>query len=206
METANVQRRCHGCPDVGAFLEIYIHLTKYYSTEGKSDMPVFPPRGHFTSAHFHASDVFHQDQQWTTKWVIFQGILGIVQLICSALQKKTVWLGQLGSWLQSTHVASSEKSPSRTIRPRGPNRSSGKLNNPIRWNTRSRDVISSCSLGHSGTCRLKLRPGGPGGGRVMAPRKILPQFVDAWDQPPPCSLLSPKGQIWSDAGKKQTTP
>lgn len=63
METANVQRRCHGCPDVGAFLEIYIHLTKYYSTEGKSDMPVFPPRGHFTSAHFHAWDVFRKEKK-----------------------------------------------------------------------------------------------------------------------------------------------
>lgn len=77
METANVRRRCHRCPDVGAFLEIY--LTKYYSTEGKSVMPVFPPRGHFTSAHFHASDVFRKEKKhWTTKWVIFRGILGIV--------------------------------------------------------------------------------------------------------------------------------
>lgn len=58
METANVQRRCHRCPDVGAFLEIYIHLTKYYSTEGSliclfflqediSHLHIFMPRMSF---------------------------------------------------------------------------------------------------------------------------------------------------------------
>lgn len=30
---------------------------------GKSVMPVFPPRGHFTSVHFHASDIFHKEKK-----------------------------------------------------------------------------------------------------------------------------------------------
>lgn len=84
-----MHRRCQRCLDIGSVSGyIYIHLSKYSTTEGS--VCVSSKR---TFAHICPfSCILYRNKN--TKWVIFQGSLGIVrvQVFCSP-QKKTVWLG-----------------------------------------------------------------------------------------------------------------